>query len=468
MFLEINKPESSLKMIALASERLPPSDTRRHDELEDLKRRATKALEPPPIFKLPVEILNEIVKLVFGESNPKMLILTLVCKHWRYALHNSPEFWRQLTITPRTKQKKVKTWLERSRGVIFELNIKDYVDPDSLGKLFQDAPDKFWSLLKVLKVHYSHGQTDISHILPPGAYQQLRLESLELAVARYGFRDADFWKPLGSLDVTRLKSFALSTQIATIPWSNISSLTSLTTLRLEGVQTPGPILDYLQRNPYIEQLRLADSQNFPGNLDDQPELPEKVELNSLRHLEIDSAELAGVLLSHLHFPQLAILSLRKATPSDFEYLATQNLPEFTQLSVERSTLDCHVLSNFIRSCTSLRHLKLSSIRPVNGTVNDILEAMSSPSQEICNPRLQHLYLINCPRLQRKALIQIVKAHLPLQNPDEEPPRDSSDLPLPILTLVLDDCPLIESDTITWLRDRVPTFNFRLKKEKWRR
>lgn len=465
LFLQINRPKSSLKMIQLASERLQPTDTKRHAELAELESRAMESLKPPPIFNLPVELLNEICKLAYGESNPKMLTLTLVCKHWRDIILNSPEFWRHLIITKRTKKKKVKTWLERSRGVIFNLEIREDLAPDIIEALTDGLSEEFWSSLRTLKTCFSFTIENIGQVLPPDAFNRLQLENLELELTRHAPFKSEFWNPLSTLDTTRLKSLTIMTQIIKIPWSSMTTFNSLRSLKLNGIQTPNFVLNFLQRNLQIEELRLSDSHAYRGDVPDEPDLPEVLKLNHLKHLELDSVELAGLLLHKLRFPNLTTLSLSRANNLDISFLATQctHLPELIQLSIVKCTFVSQDLSAFIRSSSSLRQLTISSPRVMNGTENNILEALCGPSQELCVPKLQHLYLPRCPKLQGGTLFRFIKARLP-----REVAVDSEETPLPLLSLNIDDCPEIEANTITWLRAKVPSLTCRLTVTKMKR
>ncbi|KAH8104917.1 hypothetical protein DFH11DRAFT_1519218 [Phellopilus nigrolimitatus] len=482
LFLQIKKPEASLKMAELALERLKGSDEKRRVELDALKQQALKDLEPPPRFfsKLPVEICSEIFALVAGKSSSNTLALTLVCRGWREIILNMPSLWRRLVLTPKTSGKKVNAWLKRSKGTLSSLEIRNDFNFDARPNILRYASESFWAKLESLKVTLSSETRSVDQALPSGAVAQLQLQALEVNNCRQCLLYVDD-SPLKNLDMTRLSSLVID-WIGT-SWKYLLPCTVLRTLNIQGDWVkPRDIFSVLAQNPLLETLILASVEVSPQ---DPVEISEPIELIHLRHLHLSVTRSTNVYFRYLRFPNLEALNIERAG-MQFEdrrcldVLVEQSLPHLTDLRFSQCGLErLDVLVPLLQSAHRLKRFacwRCLETKAVSTVLTALAEQVpSSYSQEgaetderpICCPRLQHLDFTRTADLKAGPIVRLVKAHFP---PADVPLQRDSDpstaivpplLQLPIQTLILDDCDAFDSDALTWLRAKVPQVNFKM-------
>ncbi|KAI5123095.1 hypothetical protein M0805_001451 [Coniferiporia weirii] len=482
LFLHIGKPEASLRMSDLALERLKSNDEKRHAELCALRIQALKDLEPPPCFfsKIPVEICSEIFSLVTDRSNAKVLALTLVCRRWREIILNTPSLWRYLVLTPKSKGKKVDTWLQRSKGTLYGLQLSKGFSFDIQPHILRHAAENLWSKLETLRVYMPPSIKSIDSILPPNSFGRLQLHSLEIDLTNTPALPPDFWDPVGNMDKNRLKTLVLSA--CTIPWEHLLNVVSLTVLNVREVRIEyDKAFSVISRNLLLETLVLTSSAiRFEEN---STRASEKVVLPSLRSLDLTGPS-SLLILTDFRFPNLQTLSVSSAFglgAARFLYGVTASpLPYLTSLRISSCVISHAPLVALLRTSSALERLVLAHCSPVEETsfviaaLADLIPDSSTKTdgslETVCCPRLQYLDVTAATHLKAGPILRLVKAHLvpsgtPLEEGSELPSSGTLSHLLPIRTLILDDCIAVDPDVLPWLRTKVERVTCTIKQEK---
>ena len=124
-------------MVKMALDRLKDHENERRASLMDLEaevRLAQQALERhrsrtiDHVGKLPIELFGEVARIVVEDDQSALVTLLHVCRHWRAVVESSPQLWRTLVLTWRKPKQKAKLWIERSKGHLHELIIRETVD----------------------------------------------------------------------------------------------------------------------------------------------------------------------------------------------------------------------------------------------------------------------------------------------------------------------------------------------------
>ncbi|EJD03340.1 uncharacterized protein FOMMEDRAFT_168327 [Fomitiporia mediterranea MF3/22] len=465
LFLKVGKPEASLKMTELALERI--KDTNRRAELEDFRKQVAKALESPACYfsGLPVELQTEIFSLVIDGSNAKMLRLTLVCRSWRDIIINTPRFWRSLTITHKTRVKKADTWLQRSRGILTNLHIAGELSFDDRSRIFKYADCSIWSKLDRLKI--TTRSADLFAALPASALDKLRLLQFEVDSEEL---DDHSLQALSEINGSRMHHFSLKTTCTRVRIADFTS-TSLTTLALSSPHSDVDLFLFLKSNPMLENLVLESpsvARRFSGTLED-------IELHRLVRLELINSLHTHRCLQNMRFPNVRTLIVKETLGFGIGVPAlidNQRLTVLEHLTLSMIVQDTHSLVSILRRATPLKTLQLTRCCFEAGEENTLIEALTEGT--VC-PKLQHVDLSRLAALKAGPVIKLVKAHsrsaavVSSSSSSCSSSNESQSLsdeqqvnvPLPVLSLNLDDCPMIDSNALPWFRAVIPNFSCRM-------
>ncbi|KAL5524228.1 hypothetical protein ACEPAF_9368 [Sanghuangporus sanghuang] len=479
LFLQLGKLSASLKMVELAIERVKSTDTKRRAELEALREEILNAMKQSQCHfaKLPVELQTDIFSLVINGSNARMLALNLVCRSWRQVMLANPKFWRHLDLGQRSTQKMVDAWLERANGKLSSLRIGTGFAFCGRHNIFRKASRDMWSKLEELEVH-----NDPSKYLTPKSIQQLRLRSLAIDVSSVSLLREGLWEGLRSLEASAIRDLAIRVgegarlKLDGLPFSR------LTSLHLTGRFEYKPLFELIRRSTTLETLLVSYlGQNWT-------EFPEDEELNPIDLPHLRRFGLTGLFdpraIQILNFPSLSAFKLEagaeRAGTICTTDLLSQNITCLTEIVFHCCIVPYRLLLLLFRNSDSLSTLKLSRCTVhVPEDINSMIEAlcggasdegnhMSSPPL-LC-PKLQHLDLSSSSDLKAGPLVRLVKAHLANSSvPSGKEPSTapvssghSQNTPLPILSLNVDDCPLIDPDALQWLRATVPSVSSKMK------
>ncbi|KAH8104943.1 hypothetical protein DFH11DRAFT_1550698 [Phellopilus nigrolimitatus] len=411
LFLQVKKPEASLKMVELALDRLKGSNEKRRVELDALKQQALKDLEPPPCFfsKLPVEICSDIFALVADKSNAKMLALTLICRGWREIILNMPSLWRRLVLTSKTSGKKVDAWLKRSRGTLSSLEICRDFDFDARLK---------------------HTALCVGELL--GEARELERRSK--------FKETGSYPGISSQSSRRILC------------SKRSSSFRLRLVHQSRLRSPSPL------NSFTSVASICPSLNAPMYTCAILRFPNLEALHIERAgIQAEDRRCLDVLVkqSLLHLTDLRFTRCGLERQNVLISLL-QSAPKLRRFAYSRC-IETEAVDTVLTALAEQAPISYSQ------------EGSETDERPICCPRLQHLDFTATVGLKAGPIVRLVKAHLPpadvpLQKDSDRSSTSTALVPLsrqlPIQTLILDDCDAFDADALPWLRAKVPRVSFK--------
>lgn len=473
LFLQITKLDASLTMVSMALERLKEDEAERRVSILSLKTDIEKAIAKRErlrrrftdhTVKLPIELFAEISKILSQEDHTTVIALSQVSKLWRDVVLGLPYLWDVLVLTRRRPRAKTKLWLERSQGRIRELSIRESIlsTPHWSGDGLEVLQ---WEHLRVLKVQKWHVGT---FLLAIGKIHSLKcLDYLELnsVPSSYSF-------PFGKQSLLcaehepHLKHLTLiSTNLS---GDNIPrSVTTLTSLTLQYFTGTGDLAEILQTNPALEKLSLTNV--VPNDMVTQN--PVTFDLPCLTHLETKGHHPAFIY--SIGFPNLKCLRIENPPTSlDPKQLLRKLVENGCSQLIEISLRSCHfdagTLVPLLRNCTDLKTLEITNAA---NEASLIVEVLSDPTvlsakyhdpnrplldAGVLCPNLTHINFSRCPDIQTGPLIRLIKSRLPQSSTDLPQQNSETTFPLaPIISLVVDECPKIDSVWLPWIRERVP-------------
>ncbi|KAL5524238.1 hypothetical protein ACEPAF_9378 [Sanghuangporus sanghuang] len=398
------KLSASFKMVELALELVKPTDAERRAMLAAFREEILDAMKPSPsqFDKLPVELQIEILSNVIDGSRTRMVTLIKVCPTWKDLITRTPSCFHRFILDGRTTQKKADAWLKLAKGVVTSLRVDDPSLCYKKQSKLRNASKDFWLKLKELELT----NASLFKYLPAETIRQLRLRSLVVDVDY--FPREDLWEGIRSLDTSATYNLSIAAGRCLIELEGLS-FSRLTSLRLDGNFRPGPFFELLRRNSALHTLiltRLYTNDYFSV-------VQESIELPVLRRIEFDRLK---------NFP----------------------------------------------SSPSLKLLKLSRCTFDDGDINSVIKALYEPAKDASSsipcPKLQHLDVSSSPDLESGPLISFVKSHQANSSAtpvDKYPATPASseharNPPLPILSLNINDCPLIRQGALLWLEETVPS------------
>lgn len=457
----------------MAIERVKPADTNRRAELTELRALAQKAVQNSTCHfsKLPVEIATAVFDMVIEESNTVMLRLMSVCRAWRELVVDTPAFWGRLTITGNSRQKKIDTWLDRSRGRLSLLHLSETFDLNARPNTFRAVPPTFWSNLRGLQL--DHTRPSRTKKLPVGVTASLRIRILRVGDASH---ETGFDSNLEILDTSTLEEFSFSTTVGKLPSNFTQSCKNVVRLHLKT-----PCLKYAELCPVLESVCKLESLAIHRLIfiDNDLSLDCLEHLVHLRRLDIWGYHLQGRWSSLTRLPKLEALTIAngddnaKAGSEDRATSLTLKELRFSGFRLSQSNV-----VRLLEQCPSLSSLSIRGgdvvLRPGSG--NPILDRLADTDNMVC-PRLEHLEWCSSQTVKAGPVVRIIKARS-TASPDAGTPSSADDQPsqapsfalddtLPLRTLILDDCTLMDPEAIPWLRSKVPVFSCKVLKKQSR-
>ena len=454
LFLKVQKPDSSMKMVDMALIRVSPGDDKRRLELASLKETVSLALEAVVAQRrsvrnhaamLPVEIFEEMAKFLLSSDPSALITLLHVSRSWRDVVWSTSALWHTLVVARYRPGEKVKLWVERSKGRIRELRVlrsasESLWDGDYLNGIN-------WEALRICKVqswgfsNYLH-ENSMTHILA-------NLDTLE--VDRMGGRSRYL------LFAKDMKVQHLTLSDILVSWENLSAcIRNLKSLTLRNVRylSDTPITCVLEANPLLETLVLDFSASL-RLLRYNKEIA--LDFSYLTRLEVSDTGAECVLQAKM--PQLQVLILKGfRTPLDdgLQSLTRHGSVHLTDVILQRCSVanSSHLIS-FLESLPLLENLELSCTTNV---AHNLLQALA-PEPSLHNsgtatadqntlmcPSLTHLNLSHCPEVKTGPLVRLVKS------------RQAHSQMARIMSLTVDGCDYVEADWIKWFREKVPVFS----------
>jgi F-box/TPR repeat protein Pof3 len=511
LFLLIEKPKPALSMLALADERLSTvstsvdlTATRKREAaiqgLSALRNRANGALAEEkdkllrcPISVLPVELLEAAFTELAALEQRQAVILSHVCRHWRDLCLKKPSLWHSLHVDCRDMKqakRKIETWLLRSRGYVSSLefvgrgphgehrSLMSYLAPLSWARVRRMSLSETSPLLWT---QFSDALAQVCDARSTGNLVELELSWDRAEPARpltLVVQDISQDDEVDSHRQHHLKSLSLRDL-------NINDLaaSALTTLKLCNVLCSlrdQQTYDLLVASPGLQELWVENCMfrlQLPPN-----HLP--IAFHGLKDLRLSANGLAG---SHpldvFTAPALEILRISPAHRSEVALKEFANrsggLPLLQELGLRKWSLHGpDDMESVMRTCIQLRTLELGEM--ADGTRLFLSWLAQRNEGTLMCPRLKHVKLVSCADLSTSAVLNLVKAHSggpsslsdapsqpvssTLQGSRREGARPSQEVSR-ISSLVLDGCPLVEAESLPWLRQQVKHFSCRYMTKK---
>jgi len=369
-------------------------------------------------------------------------------------------------------KQKAKLWIERSKGHLHELIIRETVE-DSPHWSCDSLIGLQWGRLRKFELMASSLERYLGSI---DKFQCLsNLDELEIDKSSWVGTTEDYFtanadeRPLRHLTIVNC---ILDTEGLT---PRVKNLRSFTASRCHGY--PGSWAPFLRANPFLETLTLNSM--FLGPVEDA-----RLRFNHLTSLQLTSSVPFEIYSAEM--PQLRILRLTSPTilANHFiQHLVDTNVLRLTELCLRSCRFsDMTPLVALLRISPDLESLEVSN---TTAGVTSIIEALaahySPPNQNpilkddapqelaLC-PRLTHVNFTSCPEVQTGPVVRLIKSQLP---PALSPATSPETCPLPsvdrIQSLIIDYCPNVDATWLPKLKDAVAYVScvYTTKKTKYR-
>ena len=459
-------------MVSMALDRLGEESTERRETLLSLQadirnaQKQTESRRSDQFRKLPVEIFGEIAGMVIQQDPTLLLPLSHVSKQWRYVVRNHSALWSVLVLSRRRPKEKATYWVERSKGAIKELRVRQSA-LDTQGWSGDGLQRLKWEDLRICKIQKWDIMAYLRSISKPRALSNLeQLEVDDIELKHCLIRDSIFNRDL------KLQHLSMSyTQVNLVKLTKY--VTNLTCLTLRYTSSVGELTGLLAANPLLESLVLHYIGEDTVTTTEQFAMPRLSSLEirgiaprpifdcympALRILRLDSLALPldrilnkMVNESDIHLEELVLRSCR-FVDSQSVIVLLQNSPDLRFLEV----------SNIAYQATSIIEALAASFPTSNPS--PILRSPGDPSvgTPVLCPYLTNVDFSRCPDIRTGSLVRLVKSRLPLdelpacyhQELDARQPPDTKR----IVSLAMDCCPLVDADFLSWFRQKVTNVN----------
>lgn len=441
-FSALHQHDLAIGILETALERIQPTDDKKISELTSLRDSAIiakyefqreQSARINHITKLPVELLLHIFALNVHSLSVSPVILSHVSSVWREIIWNSRSLWSSLTLTDRKPIAKATFWVKRSQGIIKLLRISLeggldqvlalLVNPDALESIHLTIPEtasqRFRHSAQYLvqniaakpyEFHVNGGITELDfHLQQEGIQGTLALDS-------------------GVLSPERLKK--LSLVYASFPWT-IERVTNLVSLELSAcIIDPDFLIPLLEQSPLLEKLDVRSIEPvWTSNRRTRLLLP------NLTILKVVN----DVFLNMLEVPALQVLHVSLIAFSDcFGQLSPPN-PPLVELCVSECTRASEAR---IPTPKTLQRLHITKM---DMKIGDFLDSLCIPDPigELPCPMLQDVD-VSYTSVTDSSIIRLIKAL-----------NGTEVIGGGLKSLKMDICPGVNSDSLPWIRSKVP-------------
>jgi F-box/TPR repeat protein Pof3 len=511
LFYSIEKLKPALSMLDLAEDRLsklaPSVDSAMakkrasvtaglsllRNQISDAVSKEKAKRTRCPIALLPLELLETTFAYLVLPEQRHAVVLSHVCRHWRDLVLNKPSFWHTLSVTCRDLKRektKIHTWLLRCRYHLFALELDgcgSHCDPLLLVTCFAALN---WSTLRRLSAREVSASvwSQLCRVFAQacGGRATGHLEQLEL-VWEKSQRHVSLILDVGRSSDDRsdyVPGDVISLSSVTLQGLRLDGLEgfhgALTILKVSDIHwgmSEQHIYDLLVCNPRLQELWVENCSPPLG----LPSGKQPIAFRHLRDLRLSAPAGQSHPLDIFAAPVLETLLVSPAHRTD------QALDSFMQRSGDIASLrelrlrkwslgTSASLDNVLRACRELRTLELTDMS--SGTNAIVVQLAKRTESHLACPRLKHIKLDSCLDVSTSAVIALVKARsyvpsqaaeassaLPsLSAPQQADPSPSQDISR-LSMLILDGCPLIEAESLPWLRQQVKTFSCRYMTKK---
>lgn len=485
---------------------------------------SNRTLMPPQYYFgiLPVELVDEVFQYVVDADPPSLLKLLRINKQWRYTAWNTPALWHTIILTHRKPVKKSRLWIKQSRGRIRDLRIGAGVTSDldwnfsafegiQWGWLRHCVVEN-WDLAHYLEQHFHREGIRQASLSPKQEVVEDRLKSLtpgseDEQPPKQVDEKTTILRELTTVNIAgcSINSFLvenakwehLTLRLTPLPCARASEcLHNLTSLNL-NTWASGDILAVFRSNPNLQSIIL----NFPlPAISLTSASSEPIILDQLTHLELVNYIGTPDFLSNLICSKLRVLKMQDLSMQIDEalvHLARRVAPkDLEDLILQRVSMSPVSLVELLKITPKLRELEVKQTIGVSNMLVEALATSSLGGEGMMCPNLKSINLASSSDLKTGPIVRLVKQRnsTPLEELGNAtdlnvtiPNASTSNMmpALPIIprqggqtglekidTLILNECPLINAEWLTFLRGRVPHFECtyikKRKEKRWRR
>lgn len=488
--------------------------------------RRTSARSPEnetPIHKLPIELLSEIFLLASFDAPPVPVQLSHVCSHWRAVTLSLPSLWRVLILSKSKPAQKAKAWLQRSHGCVFELCLKSGLSQGMVGpihvmmqsldlgrQVLAEMQSLQWERLRHCTLGDRTSYTFFSALWESGRGESLKnLQSLDISESSETLwpqrrhwllqdgADSDIDAGDDAPSRYNLGLTSLTLRGAAPNWDvMLPHVCKLVSLELyDQPREVTGLREALHDNPKLERLIIHANPSAP-TLRTPTLLPNTIPLihcQHLHHLELSDISDVAPLTQRIDFPALRTLRLSGSYAGFTFNILSQSpssLANLQELSLRRCAVDAR---NVIRTLLNARHLHTFCLSHTDIDVNEIVNVLteapsanyhrynpsnsptSAPDLPVACPSLKNVDLTQSEKLGTGPLVRLVSSRIKLAASSStgsvdatEDTADGNSQPVEVAriqTLIVNECPRIEADSLPWLRNNVPTFSCRYMSKK---
>ena len=280
-----------------------------------------------PINRVPPDVLSLIPDYFEDEADEEPITLAHVCRHWREIFTSRGSLWTFLDCMDLDK---TRVYLERSKASPLEILIDEDFAPSPDDALLLTVPH-----LGRLKSLALSGSSDYllsvtKYFDPPAPI----LEELEIRITHA--RPVTIENTLFGRNLPSLRNLYLSGIVTDLPWQNLANLRTFDFRQVPRDKiSVTKLLDFFEHAPLLCEIALKDS--LPASSDAPSE--RVVSLPYLKLLRILTQTAHLVLLSHLHIPTGALVSLK------FKFFGEEfPIPDYFPKSIDNLNNISHVTS----------------------------------------------------------------------------------------------------------------------------
>ncbi|TDL21972.1 hypothetical protein BD410DRAFT_275405 [Rickenella mellea] len=474
ILFKTRKLRASLKMANLALERINQCDQSQRDEILRLKGQILdylrKATSPASHFsKLPFEIASIIFAFGAGEDVSDAISISHVCKGWRAMALNTTALWKSVVLRHNRDIRKAGVFLKRANGRIDRLEI--HSDFGLYQKNFFDrhALDSFWPQLGTLAL--INVRQFVWDFIP---WEKLRLKTFILTSMAYFWPIGNFWEDLNCMTFRTISSVTFTGSVG--PSSHLQRYCSLTRLQIcstrFGLQY-SQLTSVFYNNPGLITV-IIDSHITELTEIQLPTNKVPFAMASLVHFENHQygAWLRNLLNGAFSFPALQTLHLyERMFLGDYLFLFEPFATNIVALRLSSDECPTAMLISFLQAAHNLITLDLFDL---GRDLSNEMDALAGRNQSLICSKLEHVHFRSCSMLSSMSLVNLAESRLSHASEDKggAPLADTSAVEhrrsespynstydgivggatvMPIKSLVIERCGLIDPDTIRRLR-----------------
>jgi F-box/TPR repeat protein Pof3 len=428
------------------------------------------------IGKMPVELLVLAFSPIIEYDQVYAAKLSRVCQQWRHICLSIPAFWYSITVDGhKSNFKRNSLWKERSLGAIRELHLRADVEDAHPAYVQSYLGDLQWDKVNTLTSIGGRYEpwSQAHHLISTacggrlyGNLQSLTLNGGPLSTFVDQMRESE--EDPSDPQYCRIRHLRLLRVKDTNSMPLLRHFNDLTTLELEYCYAFFGLASLLQRCPSLRSFALVETSTEEIIFTSEPVL-----MMSLSEIRVTVTTVTHRLFSGIKAPNLTHLDLIvsahfQLTPVLMNLANDQGLVHLEELRIDQAAmLDADVIHAILNTTHQLRRLHLTRI---SSGLKSIVTWLGTPQEggQLPCPALKHVDFSHSPDLSTSPVKNLVRGrNLPLGSSSakfstfngEALEANGAPLPAaPLKTVLVDDCPLIEVETLPWFRERVREFS----------